>query len=322
MDPNLWLPAVLCEHLQEAAERLTSPRKLIQNELWNSRTATAWIAATPYHNESPKKEQVRLKQKGSLSHSKDVQLHILNIHGIFRWVPSGPKDWRKNNIALRDWNFQAGQKAFQPEFGAYQGLERVLKSPSNPQNCENKKKILQKGTIIFCAKIWYAPNPYFCNGGGEGNSEGQDWNFQSNIFQARLTISSEISFFDLWALGVDKHGDGMLEFPGKSQGDLWRCADFYGADILGSETSLMSVTACCLWEVPGRSKLPVSFDVALPSYLVRLVGATWLLHPLSKSLVSYIINSSLRKIYVVVEASLYCWRRNYYKMNSPDNFLV
>ena len=43
------------------------------------------------------------------------------------------------------------RKAFQPEFGAYQGLERVSKSPSNPQNYRNKRKILEKGTCIFCA---------------------------------------------------------------------------------------------------------------------------------------------------------------------------
>ena len=51
------------------------------------------------------------------------------------------------------------RKAFQPEIGAYRGLARVLKSPSNPQNCRNKQKILEKGTFIFCAKPWYAPNP-------------------------------------------------------------------------------------------------------------------------------------------------------------------
>ena len=51
------------------------------------------------------------------------------------------------------------RKAFQPEFGAYRGLARVLKSPSNPQNCRNKQGILEKGTFIFCAKSWYAPNP-------------------------------------------------------------------------------------------------------------------------------------------------------------------
>ena len=49
--------------------------------------------------------------------------------------------------------------AFQPEFGAYRGLARVLKSPLNPQNCRKKEKILKKGTFIFCAKLWYAPNP-------------------------------------------------------------------------------------------------------------------------------------------------------------------
>ena len=50
------------------------------------------------------------------------------------------------------------RKACQPEFGAYQGLARVLKSPSNLQNCRKKQKILEKGTIL-CAKLWYAPIP-------------------------------------------------------------------------------------------------------------------------------------------------------------------
>ena len=35
------------------------------------------------------------------------------------------------------------RKAFQPEFGAYRGLARVLKSPSNPQNCRKKEKVLE-----------------------------------------------------------------------------------------------------------------------------------------------------------------------------------
>ena len=30
-------------------------------------------------------------------------------------------------------------------------LARVLKSPSNPQNCRKKEKMLKKGTFIFCA---------------------------------------------------------------------------------------------------------------------------------------------------------------------------
>ena len=51
------------------------------------------------------------------------------------------------------------EMAFQPEFGAYWGLARVLKSPSNSQNCRKKQNYLNKGTFIFCAKPWYAPNP-------------------------------------------------------------------------------------------------------------------------------------------------------------------
>ena len=45
------------------------------------------------------------------------------------------------------------------EFGAYRGLALVLKSPSNPQNCRKKEKNLEKDTFIFCAKLWYAANP-------------------------------------------------------------------------------------------------------------------------------------------------------------------
>ena len=45
------------------------------------------------------------------------------------------------------------------KFGAYRGLARVLKSPSNPQSCRKKESILEKGASIFCAKPWYAPNP-------------------------------------------------------------------------------------------------------------------------------------------------------------------
>ena len=47
------------------------------------------------------------------------------------------------------------RKAFQPEFGAYRGSARVLNSPSNPQNCRKKEKILEKGTFKTCAKLWY-----------------------------------------------------------------------------------------------------------------------------------------------------------------------
>ena len=37
------------------------------------------------------------------------------------------------------------------------GLARVLKTPSNPENCKKKEKTLD--TFSFCAKLWYAPNP-------------------------------------------------------------------------------------------------------------------------------------------------------------------
>ena len=51
------------------------------------------------------------------------------------------------------------RKAFQPEFGAYGGLARVLKITLKPSNSGQKEKNLEKTTFIFCAKLWYAPNP-------------------------------------------------------------------------------------------------------------------------------------------------------------------
>ena len=41
------------------------------------------------------------------------------------------------------------------------GLARVLKWPSNPQNCRQKETILEKGTLMFlrqtliCTKVWF-----------------------------------------------------------------------------------------------------------------------------------------------------------------------
>ena len=79
-------------------------------------------------------------------------------------VPCGTNVKRMNTnrairIAAQRPQARVCRKAFQPEFGAHRGLARVLKSPSNPQNCRKKEKIPEKGTFIFCAKPWYAPNP-------------------------------------------------------------------------------------------------------------------------------------------------------------------
>ena len=57
------------------------------------------------------------------------------------------------------WMALPSRKTFQPEFGAYQGFARVLKSPSNPSSNRKEEKILEKDTSTFCAKLWYAPNP-------------------------------------------------------------------------------------------------------------------------------------------------------------------
>ena len=86
-------------------------------------------------------------------------------------------DWRwKNNDA----NFEGKsatwaltKKSQKPDFSPIKKLGRrfnrslvrtgvrrgVLNSPSNPQNCRKKEKILEKGTFKPCAKLWYAPNP-------------------------------------------------------------------------------------------------------------------------------------------------------------------
>ena len=66
--------------------------------------------------------------------------------------------WNRNHI-VGDPVENYCQKALQPEFGAYRGLARVSKSPSKPQNCRKKEQNLEKGTPVFCAKLWYAPNP-------------------------------------------------------------------------------------------------------------------------------------------------------------------
>ena len=43
---------------------------------------------------------------------------------------------------------EVNQKAFQLEFGAYWGLARVLKSPSNPQTAERRSKSWKRA-ILF-----------------------------------------------------------------------------------------------------------------------------------------------------------------------------
>ena len=62
--------------------------------------------------------------------------------------------------SLLEFSFLNFRKAFQLEFGAYRGLAGILKSHSNPRNCSKKEKVLKKGIFfVFCAKLWYAPNP-------------------------------------------------------------------------------------------------------------------------------------------------------------------
>ena len=75
---------------------------------------------------------------------------------VFSWADSWGHSW--THSWGHSWAHSC-RKAFQPEFGAYRGSARVLNSPSNPPNCRQKEKILEKGTFKTCAKLWYAPNP-------------------------------------------------------------------------------------------------------------------------------------------------------------------
>ena len=59
-------------------------------------------------------------------------------------IPHKGKNTRNSTKKEGHGRFRRSHKAFQPEFGAYQGLERVLKSPSNPQNCRKTENILEK----------------------------------------------------------------------------------------------------------------------------------------------------------------------------------
>ena len=51
--------------------------------------------------------------------------------------------------------------AFQQEFGAYRGLARVLKSPSNAQNCTKKEKNPGKGHFYFLRQTLVCTNPWW-----------------------------------------------------------------------------------------------------------------------------------------------------------------
>ena len=52
------------------------------------------------------------------------------------------------------------REAFQPEFGAYRGLARVSKSPSNPQNC-SKRGNRGKGHFYFLRQTLACTKPWF-----------------------------------------------------------------------------------------------------------------------------------------------------------------
>ena len=63
-----------------------------------------------------------------------------------------------------------GFRGLKPDSGAYRGLVWVLCSPSNPQNCRKKRRILKKGTSIFlrqtlvCTISWFKRD-LMCMGG-------------------------------------------------------------------------------------------------------------------------------------------------------------
>ena len=68
-------------------------------------------------------------------------------------------------------------------------MARVLKSPPNPQNCRKEAKILEKGAFIFCAKLWYAPNP-----GSKANADESRWlTFRQRIFGVLQIDQSRMS---------------------------------------------------------------------------------------------------------------------------------
>ena len=52
-------------------------------------------------------------------------------------------------------------KAFQPEFGAYRGLARVLKSPSNPSKLQKEGETPGKGHFYFLRQTLVCTNPWF-----------------------------------------------------------------------------------------------------------------------------------------------------------------
>ena len=47
------------------------------------------------------------------------------------------------------------------KFGAYWGSAQVLNSPSNPQNCREKEKILEKGAFKTCNQTLVCTKPWF-----------------------------------------------------------------------------------------------------------------------------------------------------------------
>ena len=60
------------------------------------------------------------------------------------------KNGSSKSLVLEIFSGEGTRKAFQPEFGAYRGLARVLKSPSNPQAAEKRRKSWKRA-LLFSA---------------------------------------------------------------------------------------------------------------------------------------------------------------------------
>ena len=72
---------------------------------------------------------------------------IFVVRPVFHCV-AGPHDCNSKVQCLA-----SQDQASQPDFGAYRGFAQDLFLPSNAQNCRHKRKILEKGTFIFCATL-------------------------------------------------------------------------------------------------------------------------------------------------------------------------
>ena len=89
--------------------------------------------------------------------------HIAARICVKRWRSFATHQISSTTMATRIFAKDISRKAFQqlPEFGAYRGLARVLKSPSNPKTCRRKEKILEKGHFYFLCQTLVCTKPWF-----------------------------------------------------------------------------------------------------------------------------------------------------------------